>query len=145
LGGAVAIQLASRYPELVSRQLLLNAWCYPTRLDPTLRAAMVPIVGSILFKQLLGKAVLRSHFRDRLSSIRHPVPAARLDHYYEQFSTPAARNSALSVLRNTRDPRHALAALSRINVPSLVVWGRYDSLCSPAEGRVIARQIRGCG
>src|SRR5690606_34933761 len=106
LGGAVAIQLASRYPELVSRQLLLNAWCYPTRLDPTLRAAMVPIVGSILFKQLLGKALLRSHFRDRLSSKRHPVPAARLDHYYEQFNAPAARTRALSMLPNTPRPRH---------------------------------------
>lgn len=145
LGGAVAIQLASRYPELVSRQLLLNAWCYPTRLDPTLHAALLPIVGSILFKQLLGKTLLRSHFSDRLSSKGHPIPGARLDHYYEQFNTPAARNSALSMLRNTRDTRHTLAALSRINVPSLVVWGRYDSLCSPAEGRLIARQIRGCG
>lgn len=145
LGGAVAIQLASRYPELVSKQLLLDAWCYPKRLDPTLRAAMIPIVGSVLFKQLLGKTLLRAHFRDRLSSRSQPLPPARLDHYYEQFNTPAARNSALSILHNTRDTRHTLAALSRINVPSLVVWGRYDSLCPPAEGRQMARQIRGCG
>lgn len=145
LGGAVAIELASRYPELVSRQLLLDPWCYPTRPDPTLRVANVPIVGSIVFKQLLGKRALRAHFRERLGSPSAPVPAARLDYYYSRFNSPSARNSALAILRNTRDTRHTRAALSRISVPSLVVWGRDDMLCSPSEGREIARQIRGCG
>lgn len=145
LGGAVAIELASRYPELVSRQLLLDAWCYPTRPDPTLRVANVPIVGSIVFKQLLGKGALRSHFRDRLSSPSAPLSPQRLDYYYSLFNSPSARNSALAILRNARDTRHTRAALSRISVPSLVVWGRDDGLCSPSEGREVARQIRGCG
>jgi pimeloyl-ACP methyl ester carboxylesterase len=145
LGGAVAVELASRYPELVPRQLLLDAWCYPTRPDPTLRLANVPIVGSIVFKQLLGKAALRSHFRDRLGSANAPLPPQRVDYYYSLFNSPSARNSALTILRNTRDTRHTRAALSRISVPSLVVWGRDDALCSPSEGREMARQIRGCG
>jgi pimeloyl-ACP methyl ester carboxylesterase len=145
LGGAVAVELASRYPELVSRQLLLDAWCYPTRPDPTLRLANVPIVGGIVFKQLLGKAALRSHFRDRLSSPAAPLSTQRFDYYYSLFNSPSARSSALTILRNTRDTRHTRAALSRISVPSLVVWGRDDALCSPSEGREMARQIRGCG
>lgn len=145
LGGAIAIDMANRFPELVSRQVLLDTWCYPTRPDPTLRVANVPIVGSVVFKQLFGRTALKAHFRDRLTAGGQPLPAARFEHYYSQFNAPSARNSALAILRHTRDLRYTRAALSRVSVPSLVVWGRNDALCSPSEGKEVARQIRGCG
>lgn len=145
LGGAIAIDLANRFPELVSRQMLLDTWCYPTRPDPTLRVANVPIVGSVVFKQLFGRGALKAHFRDRLTAGGEPLSAGRFEHYYTQFNAPSARNSALAIMRHTRDLRYTRAALSRVTVPSLVVWGRNDALCSPSEGKEVARQIRGCG
>lgn len=145
LGGAIAIDLANRFPELVARQVLVDTWCYPTRPDPTLRLANVPIVGNVVFKQLFGRAALKSHFKDRLTAGGDPLSPARFEHYYSQFNAPATRSSALAILRHTRDLRYTRASLSRLSVPSLVVWGRNDVLCSPSEGKEVARQIRGCG
>lgn len=143
LGGAVAICLASRHPELVSRLMLVDALCYPARLDPTRRLSLIPIVGSFLFKQLWGKALFRSYFRDVLSA--QAIAPQRIDHYYAAFNTPAARNSTFAALRATQDTRTVVAAVSRIQVPTLVVWGRYDAVYPAALGQRLAREVRGAG
>src|SRR5690606_29935356 len=55
LGGAISIALASSHPELVSRLVLVDALCYPTRPDVARRVASIPILGGLLFKQVSGR------------------------------------------------------------------------------------------
>ena len=109
----------------------------------TRRLSLMPIVGSFLFKQLWGKALFRSYFREVLTA--QAIAPQRIDHYYEAFNTPAARNSTLAALRATQDTRTVVAAVSRIQVPTLVVWGRYDAVYPAALGQRLAREIRGAG
>lgn len=143
LGGAIAITLAALHPELASKLILINPLCYEQRLDLPRRAALVPVVGSLLFKQLWGRAAFRTYFREQLVAARAPIPTSRIDHYYDGFSGPAARSSALATLRATVDTRTVEAKVQSVQAASLVVWGRHDGLAPAAYGQRLAKELRG--
>jgi pimeloyl-ACP methyl ester carboxylesterase len=143
LGGAVAVTLAARHPELVLRLVLIDTLCYESELDFYQRVALVPILGGFAFKQLWGKSSFRAHFRETLLSARARVLNERIDHYYRMFNTPAARGSALATLRATVDTRSVVAQTSRIQTPTLVIWGRADRVVPAGHGQRLAREIRG--
>jgi pimeloyl-ACP methyl ester carboxylesterase len=143
LGGAVALTLAARHPELVSELVVIDAladgaepWLYG-------RLAHVPLAGSLVFKQLLGRALFGAYFRELFLSNPAAISNERLDNYYQSFNTPAARGSVLSTLRATVDTRPVAAQTSRIQKPTLVLWGHQDRLLPPSVGQRLAREIRG--
>ncbi|HEX3596656.1 MAG TPA: alpha/beta hydrolase [Polyangiaceae bacterium] len=145
LGGAVALALAARHPELVSRLVLVDSVCFDAPVDLRRRIALFPFVGGFVLKQLWGRATFRSFFRTDVLSDRPGYPLERIDGYYEKFNDPAARGSALATLRGTRDTRTIEAQTDRIQVPTLVVWGRADRLVPARFGQRLSRQIRGAG
>ncbi|MEN9578618.1 MAG: hypothetical protein RJA70_1627 [Pseudomonadota bacterium] len=145
LGGAVALSLANSSPELVSQLILVDSMCYQTRPDLLRRVAELPFVGGFTVKQLWGKALFRSYCREVLTDPKRPMALPRVDHYYEQFNTPSARNSALATLRATADTRPVVANTARVSARSLVVWGRHDAMYPAALGQRLAREIRGAG
>jgi len=143
LGGAVAITLAARHPELVSKLVLFDATWSELESSVATRVAAVPFLGSLVVKQLLGRAAFRAFFRRSLVAPDAEVDDARIDRYYDLFDTPAARGSALATLRATADARAVAALTPRIETPTLVVWGRHDRVCPAAWGQRLARTIRG--
>jgi pimeloyl-ACP methyl ester carboxylesterase len=145
LGGAVAITLAARHPELISRLILIDALCYSADLDLASRVALAPLVGGFAFKQLWGKSAFKAYFRDSYLSRDARIPSERVDHYYDSFNTPAARASALATLRATRDTRAVVAHIARISTPTLVMWGREDTLYPAALGHRMSREIPDAG
>jgi pimeloyl-ACP methyl ester carboxylesterase len=145
LGGAIALTLAARHPELVSRLVLVDASCHPSALGTVQRALLVPIVGGVVYKQLLSRTVYRALFRDRLLSATGTVRTERIDGFFDSISSPAARGSLLATLRATADSRAVSAQTTRLVTPTLVVWGRHDKLHPVAHGQKLARDIRGAG
>ncbi len=143
LGGAVALTLAARHPELVSELVVVDAlaegaepWLYG-------RLAHLPLAGSLVFKQLLGRGLFGVYFRELFLSNPAAISNERLDDYYQSFNTPAARGSVLSTLRATVDTRAVAAQTSRIQKPTLVLWGHKDRLLPASDGQRLAREIRG--
>lgn len=145
LGGAVAITLAARHPELISRLVLIDALCYSARPDIASKVALAPLVGGFAFKQLWGKSAFKAYFKESYLSRDARIPSARLDAYYESFNTPAARASALATLRATRDTRAVVAHIARISTPTLVIWGSEDTLYPAALGHRMSREIPHAG
>jgi pimeloyl-ACP methyl ester carboxylesterase len=143
LGGAVALELAARHPELVSRLVLVNPLCEAPHLGPYGRMALLPFVGGFTFKQLWTRSVFRAFFRDRLLAPGANIDAARLDAYYQTFSEPRARASALETLRSTFDTRGIVAKTRGVRAPTLVVWGSADRVVPPRLGQKLAREIHG--
>lgn len=143
VGGAVALSLAARHPELVSRIVLVDVPCYEPAVDVLRRIALLPVVGGFIFRQFWGRAAFRTFARTTLYGTRPPI--SKVDAYYEAFNDPASRGSALSTLRSTIDTRAVSALAARIAVPTLVVWGRRDRLVPARFGQRLARQIRGAG
>lgn len=145
LGGAVAITLAARHPELISRLILIDALCYPPPSDLASKVALAPIVGGFAFKQLWGKSAFRAYFKESYLSRGARIPNAKFDHYYDLFNTPAARASALATLRGARDTRAVVADIARISTPTLVIWGREDALYPATLGQRMSREIHEAG
>ncbi len=145
LGGAIALSLGTRHAELVSRLVLIDAQCYPARLDLHWRLARLPIVGSLVIRQFFGKTAFRALYRERLLGTRSAVPLRQIDRYFAQFNAPPARESALATLRATHDTRALVAQTARVQAPTLVVWGRHDRIYPAAFGQRLAHEIHGAG
>jgi pimeloyl-ACP methyl ester carboxylesterase len=145
LGGSIAIDLAARHPELVTRLVLIDAICRPNPLFFGHRALLLPVVGGIVYKQLLGRTAFRALFRDRLFGQTAQIANSRIDAYFDSFNTPAGRSSVLATLRATADTRPVLAQTGRLNLPTLVVWGRHDRFQPASIGQRLSREIRNAG
>jgi pimeloyl-ACP methyl ester carboxylesterase len=143
LGGAVALELAARHPELVARLVLVNPLCEAPRLGAYGRVAMLPLVGGFTFKQLWTRSVFKAFFRARLLAPDAKVDATRIDAYYQTFSEPRARASALETLRATTDTRAIVAKTRGVRAPTLVVWGDANRIVPPPLGQKLAREIPG--
>jgi pimeloyl-ACP methyl ester carboxylesterase len=141
LGGAVALTLAARHAELVSRLVLVDALVYPTVESLRRRLPLSPVVGPIFFKQLFGRGMFRARFRDDVFG-DFPLPLDRIDRYYDTFNVPSARESAYAVLRAAADTSPIVARIGRVTCPTLVVWGREDRLFPVANAQRLAREIR---
>lgn len=141
LGGAIALALAADHPELVEKLVLLDALTYSYPLDLEARLPLAPLIGSFVFKQLYGRGVFRRHFRERVYAKGFDAPPGRVDALYAAFNTPAARESAFTVLEATTDTRSLVARIPRVKAPTLVLWGRADRVFPPALGQRLAREI----
>jgi pimeloyl-ACP methyl ester carboxylesterase len=145
LGGAIAIALSARHPELVTRLVLLDTVCNEPPLGKLQRLLALPFLGSLILKQLLGFTTYRHFFFEYLVAPGARIDVARVQSFFEPFSAPAARSSMLATLRATIDVRSVAADKARLGTPTLVVWGRSDRLQPAAVGQQIAKSLRGAG
>jgi pimeloyl-ACP methyl ester carboxylesterase len=127
----------------VQRLVLEDALCYPFPMSFKMRLPLLPVVGGIIFKQLYGRGMFRSFFRDEVFRPSTAVPLSRIDWHYDLFNAPSARESAHAVLRAVLDARPVVARLTRITSPTLVVWGRDDRIFPSASAQRLAREIPG--
>ena len=145
LGGAVALTLAARHPELVSKLVLVDALCYDSGAGRYGELALLPFIGGLVLKQLWGRGHFRRYFQETVFGPSCEATGPRIDHYYDVFNAPAARSSALATLRATVDTRHVVAQTTRIQAPTLVLWGRHDRVWPASFGQRLSREIRGSG
>jgi len=141
MGAAIGLTLAAEHPELVQRLVLEDPLCYPAPMSFRARLPLVPVVGSVLFKQLYGRALFRAYFRDEVYGPGFPPPLERIDAHYDMFNSPSARESAYAVMRATLDTRPVVARVTRVNTPTLVIWGRDDRIYPSVSAGRLAREL----
>ncbi len=142
MGAGVALTLAAKHPSVVRKLVLVDALVHGVE-PPLARAARVPVVGGLLWRQIVGRALFGSFVAGSTYSGAKAVPPGRLDALYTSFSSPAARQAAHATLVAVGDGRPLAARLSRLVADTLVVWGRDDELASVDQGRRLARELRG--
>lgn len=142
-GGAVGVTLATSHAELVERLVIVDALCYKPTLSFRSRLPQKPVLGTIWFKQILGRRTFRSFFRDDVFGPEAAVPIGRVDARFDSFNAPAARESAYAVMQALLDTRAVVARVPRVHVPTLVVWGRDDKLLPFSHAQRLAREIPG--
>lgn len=148
MGGAVALLVAARRPELV-RTLTLVSPAMPDRRpdprrlsDPLMALAFVPVIGRGVRRRLAEMSareragqVIRLCFADP-----EAFPAHRLDELVEEHTARAGlkwANAAMSastfgILRAwfARGAASLWSVAPLVSVPSLVVWGTQDKVIS---------------
>jgi len=142
LGGAVGITLAALHPELVNRLVLVAPLCYPFAARAIFRGPLMPIVGSVVFKQFFGWRAFRTYFREWVYPPEFPLPE-QIAANFEAFNSPSGRESAYAVLESMLDTRPTVARITRIRRPTLVTWGREDRVFPAHHALKLAREIPG--
>jgi pimeloyl-ACP methyl ester carboxylesterase len=142
MGGAVALTLAATYAHVVDKLVLVNPLVYPPRPDRLSRVASIPVLGPLVFKQMLGRSLFRSRFgADGAGS--EDAAIRRVDHLFDLFDIPAAREAAYATMLAMLDTRPLTASIPRISAPSLVLWGRANREAPVEQGRRLARELMG--
>src|SRR4051812_19617868 len=141
MGGAIGLTLAAEHPELVTRLVLEDALSYPVPMSLRARLPLVPVIGGLIFKQLYGRALFRAYFREEVYSTGVSAPLERIDWHYDMFNSPSARESAYAVMRAVLDTRSVVARITRVNAPTLVVWGREDRIYPAQNANRLAREL----
>ena len=129
MGGANAARFAMRHPRRLQGLVLIDAGGAPVRREGGGNLAFtvlrMPVIGP-LASQMMQRSLVERSLRQSVANQAVVTPAA-VDRYWELARLPG--NS-----RATRE-RFALpwaqftaAEVSRITVPTLVMWGREDSL-----------------
>ena len=142
LGGAVALQLSTRHPELVARLGLIAPLAQPSPRSQLYRALVAPLVGGLVFRQIVGRSAFRSFYLARVNPDATPD---QLDEYYESVESPASRAALLATLRACVDTRAVIASSRRVRAPTLLLWGRDDALFPLSLGRRLSREMPSAG
>ena len=143
MGGGVALALAARHPALVNRLVLVDALVYPAAEHMLERLGRVPLLGALVWSQLVGQALFTSFLEGAIYAGAKAIPAGRAESLYAAFNAPAARQAAHATIVARADTRALVARLPRVLASSLVVWGR-DDLVAPVEhGRRLSRALKG--
>jgi pimeloyl-ACP methyl ester carboxylesterase len=143
MGGAIALTLAASHAHLVEKLVLVNPLVYPTSPDPLSRIVLVPVLGPLLFKQLYGRGLFRRRFVGLGAQGNGAAAARRIDHLFELFDAPAAREAAYATMLAMLDTRLLTASVPRVTAPTLVTWGRGNRVSPVEQGRRLARELGG--
>ncbi|WP_404800022.1 alpha/beta fold hydrolase [Amycolatopsis eburnea] len=159
MGGAIALLVAARRPELVKTLTLISP-AVPDRRpdlrrlsDPRMALAYLPLVGARVRAQLaaLGPReraaqVIKLCFADPAR-----FPESRLDELTEEhgaragfaWAAPAMARSTFAIFRawSTLGKASLWSVAPRVQAPTLVVWGREDRVISVKRAVRTARAI----
>lgn len=159
LGGAVALTVAARRPELVRTLTLVSPAMPdlrpdPGRLgDPRMALALLPLVGARVRAELAGEEPRERLARTMRLCYADPgqVSAATFDLAAGEAAERAALPWAATALHRSfaglvttwLTPRSGSlwATAARVPVPTLVVWGERDRLVSVRKARRTTRAI----
>jgi pimeloyl-ACP methyl ester carboxylesterase len=143
VGGGVAQSLAVRYPQRVSRMLLVNSVAFsewPTR-DVKLARAMLPLTRHLPATWLLS--ILRT---DLLRGYQdHDRGARSIELYVRPFASVEGRDAFMEHLLalNSSETAALATRLKDIVAPTSIVWGRYDPFLPVSIGRRLQEAIAG--
>jgi len=140
LGGLIAWRYAAAHPERVGRLILVDAGGYPQNRRPLLvfRLAQVPVISSLLAQMNPRPLVARS-LREVYADPSKVTP--ELIDLYTDLALRAGNREAFSARASLREADHT-GELGRISAPTLIMWGRLDSLIPVSAAERFARDIR---
>ena len=141
LGGGIAMQLAYQFPELAERLVLVSSGGLGPEVSLVLRAAALPgselwITASAWTASWLGPAVGRG-----LAAVRFRPSPATVDvaRGYASLADSGRRTAFLATLRSVINVGgQRIDASDRLyltaGMPTLIVWGRRDSIIPVSHG-----------
>jgi pimeloyl-ACP methyl ester carboxylesterase len=139
-GSAVALEFARRHPERVGKLVLTGGFVYEDQLNGFLRWSKLPGVGEVLYA-LFYKAQLEARYTWSYFDPTRFASVHEFDSLHDfQSNTPGLKAAALAVLRGM-DLAALRPAFSRIQAPTLLVWGREDRVSPPPFGERLASEL----
>lgn len=143
LGGGIALTLAVRQPERVTRLILVDAAVYAQPIPWEGKLALAPGIGRFIFKHLYTRHdFVRVQRRD---CFRDPslVTEEFVDYYWERLNRAGARDAAYAVLQTLSQLSDGGSVPARVRAPTCIVWGEEDRAVPLEHGRRLKDDIAG--
>jgi pimeloyl-ACP methyl ester carboxylesterase len=138
MGGTIAADVALAHPDRVRGLVLIDAAGYGVRWPGVLKVARWPFIGAIAttFRgRWFTERLLRSSFADPAK-----VTEADVDQYYAPVPQPGFGRALRGVLREFRFDSLG-GRLTRVQAPTLVLWGTADRWIPVRDGARFAREL----
>lgn len=132
LGGAIAIDLAHRHPDLVASLFLIAPLGLGRGIEPTFLSDFARMTTLEQAERVLRRLVLRPRL------ISRQVASRVLDHLAQPGARQSLRKVADGVLFAGTALAPAVAAVGRTQLPRTVVWGDADTINPIDEERLVA-------
>jgi pimeloyl-ACP methyl ester carboxylesterase len=143
MGGEIAWEVAAAHPARVHQLILVDAAGYPfaPRSVPLgFRLALTPGLNR-LSEVTLARSIVAASVRSVYGNPAR-VSDALIDRYYELALREGNRRALTQRFKQMPAGAHA-AAILRIKIPTLILWGGKDRLIPPEMGRRFAHEIAG--
>jgi pimeloyl-ACP methyl ester carboxylesterase len=145
MGGNIAIETYLKYPDRVERLVLIDSGGYPEEEGGffLFNLMQYPVAGDILmsfnYRWVIKQSMLSGIYYDNKF-----VTDDVIDSYYKVYKTENGRKGPLWVGRAI-DWSHDLTAdmIKTIAVPTLVIWGKEDTLIPVTDADLFGRDIAG--
>ncbi len=143
LGGGIAQILAVRYPQRLSRLVLMNPVGYDYWPVQPIRIMRTPVVRQFLMaltdRRVMGLVVQRGLYR------KERLTPELLELFYQPFTHTAGRKAFLHLARclDNRDLTDIADKLPSLTAPTLILWGLADPYLSAEIANRLHRDIPG--
>ena len=142
MGGGIAMAYAMEKPWRLDALVLVDASGAPVKRagggNIAFTLAGWPVVGDLL-SQLLPRSLVEKSFSQSVSN-QHIVTDEAVDRYWELARYPGNRSATR---KRFSTPRTAYSAedMAQVKVPTLVMWGKEDSLIPYEAGEWYAKHL----
>lgn len=140
LGGGVCLVAAAARPARVAALVLVGSASPVSRIPWNFRILRAPVIGEIEMEFLI-RPVMELALRYRLFAHGERVRKEDVDDDWLPIRVPGTRRAALAAVRSSSRGYEGL--LTRIRVPTLVLWGKEDRILPAEEGFRLATTIPG--
>lgn len=137
-GSSVALDLALTEPDKVSRLVLYDAWVFEEQLPSFFHLSRASGVGEVLFALFYDQRP-----DDRIALAFYDpaaIPQALVDGVEDTLARPGTRAAALAAARGQRYA-NIQADYKRIDVPTLLLWGREDRVTPLSVGERLVAEL----
>ena len=142
MGGGAALTLAARWPERVSRLVLVCPAVYPLPMPPE-SALLLSAFGAFAWRHLVRRADYARIWRGRHVRDPRSVTEEWLDYYWARFNRAGAREASYAALVALSKLNNNSADPLRVRVPTVLIWPEDDRVIPLAQGRRLQRALPG--
>ena len=142
-GGQISIATSLAHPERVDKLILIDSSGYPmapTSIPIGFRLARIPLLNKLM-EITLPRSVVESTVGGVYGDPAKATPEI-VDRYFELALRTGNRRALVERLKLV--PLDSIAdQIPKVNIPTLILWGRRDLLIPPAAAERFQRDIQG--